>query len=152
MATLLVACASLAPLGCWRQRNITLPPGFTGTKVLEGTLGGPLEARVWGPGCSGFVASEPNHEVLSEASLPYVRVTVNGGGVDTTLALQLPDGTYRCNDDAEGHDPRVELRLPAGLTRVWVGGYGAGATGRYRLGVSTDRSVTAASLGAPEQR
>ena len=149
MATLLVACASLAPLGCWRQRNITLPPGFTGTKVLEGTLGGPLEARVWGPGCSGFVASEPNHEVLSEASLPYVRVTVNGGGVDTTLALQLPDGTYRCNDDFEGVNPMVEGPLPAGLIKVWIGAYTASATGNYRLGISTNAGTTAASLGAP---
>jgi hypothetical protein len=98
------------------------------------------------------VSAEPNHEVVSEARLPYVRVMVNGDGVDTTLALQLPDGTYRCNDDAEGHDPVVQTALPAGLTKIWVGGFRASATGRYRLGVSTDRAATAASLGVPGAR
>lgn len=135
---------------CGWGGQVELPAGFTGTETRTGRLGGgTIEAREWGHGCTGFVSAEPDHEVMSATTLPYARFVVNGGGLDTTLVLQLSDGTFRCNDDGEGLHPVVEGPLPAGLTKVWVGGYRASAEGDYRLGISTLPATTAASLGAP---
>lgn len=144
---LLVALAAACSFG----DTVELPAGFTGTESVEGHLGGgSIEAREWGHGCTGFVAAEPDHEVMSASTLRYARVMVNGGALDTTLVMQLSDGTFRCNDDAEGHHPVVEGPLPAGLTKIWVGGFRASAEGNYRLGISTDPDTHAASLGDPD--
>lgn len=125
--------------------------GFRGTENVTGHLGGgSIEAREWGHGCTGFVSEEADHEVMSASTLRYVRFVVNGGDLDTTLVIQLSDGTFRCNDDADGHHPVVEGPLPAGLTKVWVGGFRASASGNYRLGISTVPETTALSLGEPE--
>jgi len=152
MTSLALLLAVAAPLtGCGGP--IELPAGFTGTQNVTGRLGGgSIEAREWGHGCAGFVSAEPDHQVMSASTLQYVRFIVNGGALDTTLVLQLSDGTFRCNDDSEGHHPVVEGPLPAGLTKVWVGGFRASAQGRYRLGISTDRSTDAASVGGPPER
>jgi hypothetical protein len=142
LATLLGACGWGGP--------VELPAGFSGTETLTGRLeGGSIEAREWGHGCTGFVSAEPDHEVMSASTLPYARFVVNGGALDTTLVLQLSDGTFRCNDDGDGRHPVVEGPLPAGLTKVWVGGFRASAEGDYRLGISTVRDMSAASLAAP---
>ncbi|MCB9659855.1 MAG: hypothetical protein H6726_19555 [Sandaracinaceae bacterium] len=135
--------------GCGLGGPTELPAGFTGTKNIPGRFGGPTDATAWGPGCRGFVSTSPDHQIQNAAALPYVRFIVNGGQADTTLAVQLPDGTYRCNDDFEGVNPMVEGPLPAGLIKVWVGAYTSNATGNYRLGISTNAGTTAASLGAP---
>lgn len=142
LATLVCACGLGGP--------VELPAGFTGTETLTGRLGGgSIEAREWGHGCTGFVSAEPDHEVMSASTLRYVRFVVNGGALDTTLVLQLSDGTFRCNDDGDGLHPVLEGPLPAGLTKVWVGGFRASAEGDYRLGISTVPGTTAASLAAP---
>lgn len=139
-----------AVAGCGFGGPVELPAGFTGTENLKGHLGGgTIEAREWGHECSGFVSAEPDHEVMNASTLRYARFVVNGGALDTTLVMQLSDGTFRCNDDAEGHHPVVEGPLPAGLTKVWVGGFRASAAGNYRLGISTDPNTSAASLGDP---
>ena len=135
--------------GCGLGGPIELPAGYTGTKNLTGRFGGSTDASAWGPGCRGFVSTNPDHQIQNAGELPYVRFIVNGGPMDTTLAVQLPDGTYRCNDDSDGINPMVEGPLPAGLIKVWVGGYSSGTQGNYRLGISTDRATSAASLGAP---
>jgi hypothetical protein len=135
--------------GCGMGGPTELPAGFTGTKNLTGRFGGPTDSSAWGSGCRGFVSTSPDHQIQNAAALPYVRFVVNGGTLDTTLAVQLPDGTYRCNDDFEGFNPMVEGPLPAGLIKVWVGGYNASTKGNYRLGISTVNTTTAASLGAP---
>ena len=53
---------------------------------------------------------------------------------DTTLVVQRPDGTYLCNDDAEGRNPVVSGSFPAGAYRVWIGSYRARDNSAYRLG------------------
>jgi hypothetical protein len=83
--------------------DVELPAGFM-TGRLEG---GSIEAREWGHGCTGFVSAEPDHEVMSASTLPYARFVVNGGALDTTLVLQLSDGTFRCNDDGDGRHPQA---------------------------------------------
>ena len=43
---------------------------------------------------------------------------------DLTLAVNLPDGTWECNDDAEGLNPGLGFDSPMqGLYNVWVGSF-----------------------------
>ena len=142
---------SVLMFGCGLGGPIELEAGWTGRKNLTGRFGGPTDATSFGPNCRGFVSTNPDHQVQVAAELPYVRFVVNGGPMDTTLAIQLPDGTYRCNDDGPGMmpNPMIEGPLPAGLIKVWIGAYSSGQTGNYRLGITTDNSVSPATLGAP---
>ena len=135
--------------GCGAGGPVELPAGFTGTTKVSGRFGGTTDARTWSADCRGYVSTSPDHEVQNAGELPYVRFVVNGGSLDTTLVVQLPDGTYRCNDDADGRNPIVEGPLPAGLTKVWVGGYNSGTVGNYRLGITTVSTTTPDSLGPP---
>ena len=47
---------------------------------------------------------------------------------DATLLINLPDGSWVCNDDADGTiDPMVALRNPSqGQYDIWVGSYQRG--------------------------
>lgn len=145
---LLVASCALG--GCGRP--LDLPDGFTGTEQLEGEVGGTTEAYGWAHGCSGFVSAEPDHQVMNEGRLPYARIVANGGSLDTSLIVQLSDGTFRCSDDDEGHHPIVEGSFPAGLMKIWVGVSQPSFVGPYHLVISTDRATTASSLGDPAER
>ena len=50
-------------------------------------------------------------------------------GSDTTLLVNLPDGTWVCSDDVLGRDPVIELGNPqSGNYNIWVGTYAAGST------------------------
>jgi hypothetical protein len=54
---------------------------------------------------------------------------------DTTLIVAHPDGTFSCNDDADGRNPRVTHALAAGEHRVWVGTFRSGALAQFSLSV-----------------
>ena len=66
--------------------------------------------------------------------------------VDTTLVVQLADGTYLCNDDTDGRDPVVEGSFPAGNHNVYVGTYSAGQTAPYTLGLTVNPAITPSTM------
>jgi len=77
--------------------------------------------------CSGFFSAAPayNLNYTGDGSRPlfiYARPAVEDE--DLTIAVNMPDGTWSCNDDADGLSPGVRFDRPmAGLYGVWVGSF-----------------------------
>jgi len=130
---------------------VTLTPGFTpDPHVVMGTSGGTVSATGLHADCRGWVAANPNHLFTAAGSFTSLRLLVNGGSEDTTLVVQRPDGTYVCNDDAEGHHPIIaNVTFPPGIYKVWVGSYAQGVSANYNLGFTELSSVNVARVGMP---
>jgi serine protease Do/protease YdgD len=144
MAAAAALATTLATAPAMAQ-NFNLPPAF-GTVTLNAgfmpdphnvnlTAGGNIPADRLGPDCAGTIADAPD-----------VRLNYTGGGfplylyanssADVTLVVNLPDGTWLCNDDLNGTDPGVVLSRPAsGQYDIWVGVF-SGGTAPARLGIS----------------
>ncbi|MEM9193665.1 MAG: hypothetical protein AAGF12_31105, partial [Myxococcota bacterium] len=60
-----------------------------------------------------------------------------------------PDGTYLCNDDAEGRHPIIASIFPPGAYQVFIGSYTQGQSLPYNLGFSELATTTVASIGTP---
>lgn len=131
-------------------QNFTLGAGFmpdpqTGT----GTTGGAVDAAARGDGCVGMIDEVPDH-VITVTSALGLRATVRSG-VDSTLVIRGPAGTF-CDDDSAGAlDAEVVARLTPGDYEVYVGDLG-GSSGRYTLSLSEDFGAggAAAATGAEE--
>jgi hypothetical protein len=74
--------------------------------------------------CAGFIGEEPDFSFDLEAEGDRLRVYFESSE-DSTLVVQLPDGSYLCNDDAVSGDnlnPLVEIDEPeSGRYNVFVG-------------------------------
>lgn len=139
-----------APAGRSASVPGSVPPGFTGTQQFAGRFGGAISASSKSPGCAGHVTEQPNHQLYIGGELPFAQLVVNANPHDTTLLLELPDGSFVCNDDTHGLNPAIALApMPEGTLRVWVGAYSSGTEGEYRMVLTTDRSVTADDVGSP---
>lgn len=127
----------------------TLGPGFTpDPMLLTGTAGGPAAAQSMHGTCRGYLPILPSHLLRVTAPM-HLRLLVHSEQ-DTTLVVRLADGSYLCNDDADGVDPIVEHDFPAGDHIVWVGTYGSGLTANYQLALTTNPSLRPSALaGAP---
>ena len=106
--------------------DVLLDEGFTPDPYeVELTAGGPLEPAV--DGCAfGYVAEAPDADLYyttSGGSDLYVFVV---SSEDTTLLINLPDGSWVCDDDGYGDgDPLVAIPGAAeGLYDIWIGTYG----------------------------
>jgi hypothetical protein len=96
------------------------------------------------------VAENPNHLFTAAGNFTSLRILVNAGAEDTTLVIQKPDGTYVCNDDAEGHNPIIaNVSFPAGTYKIWVGSYSQGVAAAYNIGFTELASVNVARVGVP---
>lgn len=106
--------------------TVELTEGFRPDPVAKAlTAGGSIEVDVGGCGY-GFVADAPDVDLVyetSERSTLYIYVQSDE---DTTLLINLPDGSWVCNDDAlGGSDPLVVIpNATDGLYDIWVGTYG----------------------------
>lgn len=114
--------------------------------TLQDTAGGDVDASQEHPGCVGWIGMV--HHPLTVTEPTYLRIVARGAS-DSTLAVQLEDGTWLCNDDTEGTDPMVEGELPAGAHRIFVGAFTRFDMHAYTLGVSTDPAAMPSSLPAP---
>lgn len=78
-----------------------------------------------GVGCSGNVTSQPDLVIDWATASQNLHIFFVGMD-DTTLIVELPDGSYACNDDTVGTDPSVNISNPAGGDySIWVGTFGA---------------------------
>ena len=86
------------------------------------------------------------------APLPYLAIGAYGN-VDLTIAVHLPDGSWLCNDDWDGLNPRVEGPVGRGRVEVFVGTYGSASQGggdyEYSVGFSEDPSFMPTMLPLP---
>ncbi len=140
--------------GCGEPDQFSIAPGFTpDPQVHSGLSGGSREASSVQADCVGYIASadSPDHIMNVTADLPWARVLVNGGDKDTTLVIQRPDGSIRCNDDALGSvNPAIEdMTWPAGQYKIWVGNYEQGVRSSYNLAITTNNATTADALPTP---
>ncbi|GGG96259.1 hypothetical protein GCM10007420_09850 [Glycocaulis albus] len=97
---------------------------------LELEAGGPLRAYQAGfrstDYCVGYVSREPSLVInwAPDSAAPFA--VYFDAERDTTLAVQLPDGTWRCNDDGSiGLNAGLSLDGEPGFYRIYAGTYGS---------------------------
>ena len=121
-----------------QAQNISADPLY-GTVNLDGGFlpdphtvsveaGGPMHAGPLGNGCNGYITPDQ----------PDVRLNFNAGvlplylyvesGTDTTLVVNLPNGTWLCNDDFIGLNPGLSMEpAMSGQYDIWVGTFAPGS-------------------------
>ena len=155
--------ASLSP----HFGTVRLRAGFTPhPNVTEVEAGGPIDASYLGGDCVGFASESPDlrlHWSGSAKSLIVV-FAANDDTDDATLIVNMPDGSWLCNDDGPatslGLNPRIALEAPPeGQYDIWVGAFTEGLPhipGRLAIGEKRiHRSATglpAASSGGAGRR
>lgn len=120
--------------------------------VLNGRMGGPIQASQVNSGCRGYISQQPSHVVISRTGFRQIRFIVSAQS-DTTLVVMLPNGQILCDDDGgEGLNALIQTTAPRGRIAIWVGAYSQSATGHpYTLGVSELGHITASNLNNPGQ-
>ncbi len=150
-ASCMAACAALLVLanpvlaqdvnGASLNGARTLSAGFLPDPlVIAIEPGGATAMSDMGAECSGFIyASAPDFELVLDSPTSLIGIFVSAS-IDTTLAINDPNGKWICNDDspeAGGTNPGVSLENPAqGTYDIWVGTYaqsGAQATGKLLI-------------------
>jgi S1-C subfamily serine protease len=117
------------------------------------TSGGSVPASYLGGDCAGFAAQAPDYRLNWSGTGPELRVFFSAGepGDDTVLIINKPDGSWACNDDAEGGnslDPMVVFsNPPAGRYDIWVASYAQDTYIEGRLHI-TERPLTPESDGS----
>ncbi len=120
------------------QRNVT--PGFLPDPIdIPVVSGGSIDARSLGlgAGCVGFVTRQPDYIVHLAGNSPNLRMYVTSQA-DTTLLVNMANGSWRCNDDSfGGTNPTVELSgATGGQYDIWIGSYQAGVQARGVLHIT----------------
>jgi hypothetical protein len=103
-------------------------PDYPDPLVTTMLSGGPVDASTLSAGCVGNIFNVPDAQIELTSRLPLFRVyfTAAETSMDTTLVVQLPDGSFVCNDDFQGSNPLVEIGEPQqGTYFVWVGTFGS---------------------------
>jgi hypothetical protein len=127
---------------------ISVRPGFRPDPAIRtGTAGGPRDAETLDETCRGYIAGAPSHVLKVDAPVSGLRVLVAMRG-DATLVIELADGRYLCNDDAEGLNPILTGPFPTGRHRVWVGTYSETPPGgvAYTIAFTADPSVSTTAI------
>lgn len=127
--------------------SVTLASGFMpDPHRRRGVVaGGNIDARGLnlGSGCVGFVTRQPDyilHLTSASSSLKF-KFNVPGARAsartDTTLIINGADGSWHCNDDANGANPQVNFsNAGAGQYDIWVGSYVSGGNARGELQIT----------------
>jgi serine protease Do len=104
------------------------------------TSGGAVDVAYLGADCTGYAAQAPDFRLYwtgNSAQLSFMFVP-GSGDEDTTLVVNLPDGSWICNDDSTStnRNPLIVLSSPPeGRYDIWIGSYSAGdfITGTLRI-------------------
>jgi len=129
--------------------DYTLPANYGGVDLVTGFTpdphtvdirsGGSINAQtaVTTADCRGYVTSAPDYEVRYTAGTTYPLIFSVLSQSDTTLVINDPSGTWYCNDDSDGLNPKIRFDSPlSGTYDVWVGTYGSATTQPATLRVS----------------
>lgn len=156
-ALALPSLASAQTLDYNQQPNYgtrVLTPGFMpDPMIINVTSGGGIPAaNVGNAACRGYVTSAPDFNLRMTNIDSFLRFYVEGGGQDTTLVINDPNGHWYCNDDTFGNDPSIDFQnASAGTYNVWVGSYNAGVRAQARLNV-TERMNARPGFAAAQQQ
>ena len=104
--------------------SASLQAGFSGDPYTVAlTAGGSIDAASsLGGACVGHISNAPDFELsFSPGTLPLFLSAV--AGRDISLIVNLPDGTWACDDDSAGNfNPGLTLYSPqSGTYDIWVG-------------------------------
>lgn len=143
---LAAATLGLALAGAAVAQNFNLSPTF-GTVNLRGgfepdprffevTAGGRINANRLGANCAGTIADPPDLRLnFTPGTLPLYIFAQSRA--DTTLVVNLPDGSWICNDDFDGLNPGIVMNRPqSGQYDIWVGIFDGGSGIPARVGIS----------------
>jgi hypothetical protein len=136
MRSLVVAAAgaALGLSGAWAQDpggdpyygSVTLEGGFTEDPyTVSIAAGGSVDSSGLGGGCVGMVGDPPDFDLYyTPGGLPLYISAVSDS--DVSLVVNLPDGTWACDDDSGGNlNPLLQFDNPqSGLYDIWVGRVG----------------------------
>jgi hypothetical protein len=100
--------------------------------VVNGTSGGGNKSNC------GSIAATPNQVIQVSQSLPYLRLTVQGGG-KPTLLINGPNGRFCVLADANPNkNPEISGYWQAGRYEIYVGQLSPGQH-PYSLSISKDK-------------
>lgn len=135
----------LNPAGAPRYGSHSLAPGFTPVPARYDALsGGDIDVKSLrlGDNCLGYAASDP--DFLIELTGDFNRITfLVASEEDSTLIINLPNGSWACNDDTNGLNPALVFHnAPPGSYRIWIGSYAPEAYDESMLYISEDGPET----------
>lgn len=117
--------------------------------VISIVSGGDVDANATDPSCRGFGTSQPDLVVFWSGQVNTLRFFFSSLG-DTTLIINMPDGTYACNDDGDGLNPVVDIVNPAeGEYAIWVGSFSSTALNPGYLFMTPDTTLAPSTLAEP---
>ena len=90
--------------------------------------GGPVDVSYLGGDCVGHASREPDVQLRwrGHSDVLSILFAADEESDDTSLVVNLPDGTWACNDDAAVSllDPLIVLERPQeGRYDIWIGSY-----------------------------
>lgn len=106
--------------------------------------GGEVDASTLDAECAGFITEAPTFAVNWEGEVDAFDIFYHSD-FDPTLVLQLPDGSYLCNDDASDNllDPEILVESPeGGQYNLWVGSFDEGQIIPGLLVITANRTVS----------
>ena len=86
--------------------------------------------------CLGFGDPNPNHVLVLQQPVAKLRIRVDSGGADTTLAIAGPNGVIRCGDDSSSGNKDASIEdtdWSPGTYQIWVGTVQPNTSRDYRL-------------------
>ncbi len=136
-----MAQPGLNPAGDPRYGSHALAPGFRPAPARFDALSGgdiAVKSLNLGDNCLGYAASDP--DFLIELTGDFSRITfLNASEADTALIINLPNGSWACNDDTNGLNPALVFHnAPPGPYQVWIGSYAAEANNESALYISEE--------------
>ncbi|TXD38464.1 caspase family protein [Lujinxingia vulgaris] len=109
--------------------GLTLSPGFTpDPSSASGLAGGTIDASsITGAtaGCAGKISNRPDHILTLGGHFSTLYLGVNSQA-DTSLIIRRPDGSFVCNDDTHGLNPRISGTFGPGTYQIYVGSLASG--------------------------
>lgn len=159
LSLLCVAAGLMVAPAAWAQ-NIAAEPLYGTSNLTAGFLpdpvvvtlmaGGPLYMggvttvmdAVTGSTCTGHITPEqPDHRLIYSGG-SFLRIGARSER-DTTLLVNMPDGTWRCIDDRFGVNPGLDFEnAAAGQYDIWVGVWSEATTAPAELLISELRDET----------
>jgi hypothetical protein len=88
--------------------------------------------------CTGMIAAaQPDVRVHYTAGTTFPLRFYVQSTADTTLLVNLPDATWRCNDDTVGLNPVIQIDSPpSGRYDIWIGTFRTGTPQAATLNVT----------------
>ena len=116
------------PGGESRYGQQRLSPGFAPAPFMMNVhSGGDIDVKSLrlGDNCLGYAAADPDFIVDLGATFDRI-IFLIASKTDTTLIINLPNGGWACNDDANGLNPALVFhKAAAGVYQIWIGSYAA---------------------------